>query len=219
MSGPTVNPLDVPPDPSVPFQPRSGQRGTGFLDGPFQLGTTPSATVGPYLAIGLTWADGEFAAEEGTPSGFWIRGQVFDGAGNVVPDAMVETWQADPDGGFPSPEDPRGAASYPGFRGYARAQTISGEFAVHTLKPGRLPDGEGGLQAPHIDVSIFARGILDRVVTRIYFADEAEANAEDVVLQSVPADRRDTLLATPDGDGYRFDVFLQGERETVFFAV
>jgi protocatechuate 3,4-dioxygenase, alpha subunit len=214
----TVNPLDVP-DVTEPYQPRSGQRGTGFLTGPLRLGPTPSATVGPYLAIGLTWADGEFAAEEGTPGAFWIRGRVFDGAGNVVPDAMVETWQADPDGGFPSPEDPRGAASYPGFRGYARAQTISGEFGVHTLKPGRVPDGEGGLQAPHIDVSLFARGILDRVVTRIYFADETEANAEDVVLNTVPADRRDTLLATPDGDGYRIDFYLQGDRETVFFAV
>ena len=214
----SVNPLDVP-DVTEPYQPRSGQRGSGFLTDPFRLGPTPSATVGPYLAIGLTWADGEFAAEDGTPGGFWIRGQVFDGAGNVVPDAMVETWQADPDGGFPSPEDPRGAAFYPGFRGYARAQTISGEFGVHTLKPGRVPDGEGGLQAPHIDVSLFARGILDRVVTRIYFADETEANAEDVVLNSVPADRRDTLLATPDGDGYRIDFYLQGDRETVFFAV
>jgi protocatechuate 3,4-dioxygenase, alpha subunit len=214
----SVNPLDVP-DVTEPYQPRSGQRGSGFLTDPLRLGPTPSATVGPYLAIGLTWADGEFAAEEGTPGGFWIRGQVFDGAGNVVPDAMVETWQADPDGGFPSPEDPRGAASYPGFRGYARAQTVSGEFGVHTLKPGRVPDGAGGLQAPHIDVSLFARGILDRVVTRIYFADETEANAEDVVLNTVPADRRDTLLATPDGDGYRIDFYLQGDRETVFFAV
>jgi protocatechuate 3,4-dioxygenase alpha subunit len=82
-----------------------------------------------------------------------------------------------------------------------------------------VPDGEGGLQAPHIDVSVFARGLLDRVVTRIYFADEAEANAEDAVLQTVPEDRRDTLLATPADDGYRFDIFLQGDRETVFFAV
>ena len=214
-----MNPLDVPADPAVPFQPRSGQRGTGFLTGPFQLGLTPSATVGPYLAIGLTWADGVWAAAEGTPGGCWIRGRVVDGAGAVVPDAMVETWQADPDGGFPSPEDPRGAASYPGFRGYARAQTSTGEFAIYTLKPGRLPDGEGGLQAPHIDVSLFARGLLDRVVTRIYFADEADANAEDAVLQTVPADRRDTLLATPAADGYRFDIDLQGDRETVFFAV
>ena len=91
----------------------------------------------------------------------------------------------------PSPEDPRGAASYPGFRGYARvADGRAGEFAICTLKPGRVPDGEGGLQAPHIDVSLFARGLLDRVVTRIYFADEAEANAEDVVLRRLPDDRR-----------------------------
>ena len=103
---------------------------------------------------------------------------------------MVETWQADPDGGFPSPEDPRGASSYPGFRGYARSQTITGEYEVFTLKPGRVPDGEGGLQAPHIDVSLFARGMLDRVVTRIYFADEAEANAEDVVLRGLSEDQR-----------------------------
>jgi protocatechuate 3,4-dioxygenase alpha subunit len=215
----SVNPLDVPADPSTPFQPKSGQRGTGFLTGPFRLGTTPSATVGPYLAIGLTWPDGEYAADEGTEGGFWIRGQVFDGAGNVVPDAMIETWQADPDGGFASPEDPRGAASYPGFRGYARAQTLSGEFGVFTLKPGRVPDGEGGLQAPHIDVSVFARGLLDRVVTRIYFADEADANAEDAVLRGLSDDQRRTLIAEQTDDGYRFDIHLQGDRETVFFAV
>ena len=169
-----MNPLDVP-DVTEPYRPRSGQRGTGFLTGPLHLGVTPSATVGPYLAIGLTWPDGIWAAAEGTEGGFWIRGRVLDGAGHVVPDAMVETWQADPEGGFPSPEDPRGAAAFPGFRGYARSSTVDppGEFAVFTLKPGRVPDGEGGLQAPHVDVSLFARGILDRVVTRIYFADEA----------------------------------------------
>jgi protocatechuate 3,4-dioxygenase alpha subunit len=214
----TVNPLDVPVA-TEPYQPRSGQRGSGFLTGPFQLGPTPSATVGPYLAIGLTWADGIFAAEEGTPGGVWIRGQVFDGVGNVVPDAMVETWQADPDGGFPSPEDPRGAASYPGFRGYARAATASGEYEIFTLKPGRVPDGEGGLQAPHIDVSVFARGILDRVVTRLYFADEVDANAEDVVLRGLTDDQRSTLIAEKTDDGYRLDIHLQGERETVFFAL
>jgi protocatechuate 3,4-dioxygenase alpha subunit len=214
-----VNPLDVPADPPGPFQPRSGQRGSGFLTGPLRLGTTPSATVGPYLAIGLTWPDGSWAAAEGTEGGIWIRGRVVDGAGDVVPDAMVETWQADPDGRFPSPEDPRGAASYPGFRGYARGQTLTGEFALYTLKPGRLPDGAGGLQAPHIDVSVFARGLLDRVVTRIYFTDEVDANASDAVLRALPADRLETLLATPTDDGYRFDVYLQGERETVFFAV
>ena len=214
-----MNPLEVPPDPATPFQPRSGRRGTGFLTEPLRLGLTPSATVGPYLAIGLTWPDGVFAADEGTEGGFWIRGRVVDGAGDVVPDAMVETWQADPDGGFASPEDPRGAASYPGFRGYARAQTLPGEFGVFTLKPGRVPDGEGGLQAPHIDVSVFARGLLDRLVTRIYFADEAAANAEDVVLRGLTEEQRRTLVAEPTDDGYRLDLYLQGDRETVFFAV
>jgi protocatechuate 3,4-dioxygenase alpha subunit len=219
MTTSVPNPLDVPPDPAEPFQPRSGQRGTGFLTEPLRWGTTPSATVGPYLAIGLTWPDGQWAADEGTPGGFWIRGRVLDGAGNVVPDAMVETWQADPDGGFPSPEDPRGAASYPGFRGYARAQTVSGEFEVFTLKPGRVPDGEGGLQAPHVDVSVFARGLLDRVVTRIYFPDEAGANAEDAVLRTLDEADRATLVAQPADDGFRFDIRLQGDGETVFFAV
>ena len=216
----TANPLDVP-DVTEPYQPRSGQRGTGFLTDPLRLGPTPSATVGPYLAIGLTWPDGIWAAAEGTDGGFWIRGRVFDGAGNVVPDAMIETWQADPEGGFPSPEDPRGASTYPGFRGYARSQTVEppGEFGVFTLKPGRVPDGEGGLQAPHIDVSLFARGILDRVVTRIYFADEDEANTEDVVLRGLSEDQRRTLIAEKTDDGYRVDFYLQGDRETVFFAV
>jgi protocatechuate 3,4-dioxygenase alpha subunit len=215
----SVNPLDVP-DVTEPYQPLPGRsRTTGFLTEPLRLGSSPSATVGPYLAIGLTWPDGVWAADEGTLGGFWIRGTIVDGAGDVVPDAMVETWQADPDGGFASPEDPRGAASYPGFRGYARSSTISGEFEVFTLKPGRVPDGEGGLQAPHIDVSIFARGLLDRVVTRIYFADEAEANAEDAVLRGLSDEQRGTLVAEKADDGYRFDVFLQGARETVFFAV
>jgi protocatechuate 3,4-dioxygenase alpha subunit len=214
----SIDPLDVPAV-TEPYQPRSGQRGSGFLTGPFRLGLTPSATVGPYLAIGLTWPDGIWAAAEGTEGGFWIRGRVFDGAGDVVPDAMIETWQADPDGGFPSPEDPRGASSCPGFRGYARAATLSGEYGVFTLKPGRVPDGEGGLQAPHIDVSLFARGILDRVVARIYFADESEANAEDVVLRGLSEDQRRTLIAERTDDGYRLDFYLQGDRETVFFAV
>jgi protocatechuate 3,4-dioxygenase alpha subunit len=215
-----TNPLDVP-DVAEPYQPRSGRRGTGFLTEPLRWGLTPSATVGPYLAIGLSWADGRWAAAEGVDGGIWIRGRIFDGAGDLVPDAMVETWQADPDGGFASPEDPRGASSYPGFRGYARVQTIDppGEFAVHTVKPGRVPDGDGGLQAPHIDVSLFARGLLDRVVTRIYFADEADANTEDAVLRGLSEEQRRTLVAEPTGDGYRLDIHLRGDRETVFFAV
>ena len=111
--------------------------------------------------------------------------------------------------------------SFPGFRGFGRSQTVDdGEWAICTLKPGRVPDGEGGLQAPHVDVSVFARGLLDRVVTRIYFADEADANAQDAVLRSLPDDAaRRTLIAAPTEDGYRLDIHLRGDRETVFFAV
>jgi protocatechuate 3,4-dioxygenase alpha subunit len=181
--------------------------------------TTPSATVGPYLSIGLTWDDGAHVVAPDTEGAIWLRGAVYDGNGDVVPDAMVETWQADPDGRFDHPDDPRGASAYPGFRGFGRAQTVTGEYEICTLKPGRLPDGDGGLQAPHIDVSLFARGLLDRVVTRIYFADEAEANAEDAVLRGLSAEQRRTLIAEPTDDGYRLDFYLQGDRETVFFAV
>ena len=185
-----------------------------------EVHVTPSATVGPYLSIGLTWEDGAAAVEPGTAGAIWLRGTVYDGSGDPVPDALVETWQADPDGRFDHPDDPRGASSYPGFRGFGRSQTVDGgQYAICTLKPGRVPDGEGGLQAPHVDVSIFARGLLDRVVTRIYFADEAAANAEDAVLASLPDDARQTLIAQPTDDGYRLDIHLQGERETVFFTV
>jgi protocatechuate 3,4-dioxygenase alpha subunit len=185
------------------------------------LGTTPSQTVGPFLAIGLSWEDGAYVVAPDTDGAIWLRGTVTDGNGDLVPDALIETWQADPDGRFDHPDDPRGAVARPGFRGFGRSETVDGgEYAICTLKPGRLPDGEGGLQAPHVDVSVFARGLLDRVVTRIYFPDEAEANAEDAVLRSLPDDAaRQTLIATPTDDGYRLDIRLQGERETVFFAV
>jgi protocatechuate 3,4-dioxygenase alpha subunit len=184
------------------------------------LHTTPSATVGPFLSIGLTWQDGPYVVDPGTPGAIWLRGTVYDGNGDVVPDAMVETWQADPEGRFDHPDDPRGASTFAGFRGFGRSQTVDGgEYRICTLKPGRVPDGEGGLQAPHVDVSLFARGLLDRVVTRIYFADEGAANAEDPVLNSLSAAQRETLLAQPTDDGYRLDIYLQGERETVFFAV
>jgi protocatechuate 3,4-dioxygenase, alpha subunit len=185
-----------------------------------KLDTTPSSTVGPYLAIGLTWDDGPFVVAPDTPGAIWLRGTVFDGNGDVVPDAMIETWQADPDGRFDHPDDPRGAVARPGFRAFGRSQTVDGgEYAICTLKPGRLPDGDGGLQAPHVDVSVFARGLLDRLVTRIYFGDEVEANADDPTLQALPEDRRATLVAAPTDDGYRLDIHLRGDGETVFFAV
>ncbi len=184
-------------------------------------GLTPSQTVGPYLAIALRWPDGPDAVPAGTPGAVWLRGRVLDGTGTPVTDALVETWQADPDGRFAHPADPRGSAPLrvPGFRGFGRSETVTGEYAVRTVKPGRVPDGDGGLQAPHVDVSVFARGLLDRVVTRLYFADEPTANAQDAVLRALPDDARGTLLAQPADDGYRLDFVLQGESETVFFRV
>jgi protocatechuate 3,4-dioxygenase alpha subunit len=185
-----------------------------------RLRTTPSSTVGPFWAIGLTWEDGPHAVDPDAEGAVWIRGRVLDGAGTPLAVGLVETWQADPDGRFDHPDDPRGASARAGFRGFGRSSLVDGgEFAICTLKPGRVPDGEGGVQAPHIDVSVFSQGLLDRVVTRIYFADEPAANAEDVVLAALPEERRSTLLATPGEGGYRFDVHLQGDAETVFFAV
>jgi protocatechuate 3,4-dioxygenase alpha subunit len=182
------------------------------------LPPTPSQTVGPYFSIGLAWEDGPFAVAEGTAGAFWLRGRVTDGAGDPVPDAVIESWQADPQGHFAHPDDRRGVVE--GFRGFGRAAVDGdGTFAILTVKPGQVPGPDGALQAPHIDLSVFARGLLNRVVTRVYFADEAEPNAADPVLASVPGDERGTLLAAPAGDGYRFDVRLQGEDETVFFAV
>lgn len=176
-------------------------------------GSTPSQTVGPYLAIGLPWPDGPDVVAPGTVGEVRIGGTVYDAEGNPVPDAMLETWQADPCGRFDHPDDPRGAV--PGWRGFGRAPTDQqGRWAVRTVLPGALPG-----QAPHVDVSVFARGLLHRLVTRIYFPEHAEEHATDPVLASVPPPRRATLVAVPDGAGYRFDVRLGGDRETVFFDV
>jgi protocatechuate 3,4-dioxygenase alpha subunit len=189
------------------------------------LPLTPSQTTGPFLAIGLPWVDGPYVVPEGTPGTITIGGRVLDGAGEPVTDAMVETWQADPDGRFAQPDDPRGPLSpVAGFRGFGRCPTdAAGRYRLLTLRPGRLPSADGGWEAPHLDVSVFARGLLDRVVTRIYFADEAEANAADPVLCALadPA-RRDTLIAAAAADDtcrFQFDIRLQGEHETVFFDV
>ncbi|MEC3976274.1 protocatechuate 3,4-dioxygenase subunit alpha [Amycolatopsis sp. H20-H5] len=179
--------------------------------------STPSQTVGPYLSIGLPWADGPEVVPEGTPGAVWITGTVTDGAGELVPDALVETWQADPEGRFDHPDDPRGATGN-GFRGFGRCPTApSGEYRIRTVVPGELPGSGGAVEAPHLDVSVLARGLLHRVVTRIYFPDRD--NSRDPVLAMVPEERRSTLIATKTEDGYRFDVRLQGEGETVFFDV
>ncbi|MGZ4251633.1 MAG: protocatechuate 3,4-dioxygenase subunit alpha [Solirubrobacteraceae bacterium] len=182
--------------------------------------TTPSQTVGPYFAIGLPWPQGPYAVPVGTPGAIRISGVVYDGEGDPVPDNMIETWQADSEGRFADLHGHGGPAAPDGFRGFARCgyEDGDGSYEIITVKPGPVP-GPGGIQAPHIDVSVFARGLLHRCVTRIYFADEPGANAADSVLGSVPADRRATLLAQPTDDGYRFDIRLQGRGETVFFAV
>lgn len=168
-------------------------------------GATPAQTVGPYLSIGLSWEEGPYVVAADAPGAMWLRGVVRDGNGDLIPDALVETWQPDPEGRFHTD----------GFRGLGRSATDDeGRYGIRTVKPGVV---EG--QAPHIDVSVFARGLLHRVVTRIYFADEQAANESDKVLAQVPADRRGTLIAEQTPDGYRFDVTLQGQDETVFFAV
>jgi protocatechuate 3,4-dioxygenase alpha subunit len=178
-----------------------------------RLEVTPSQTVGPFFAIGLPWPEGPLVVGADEPGALTISGAVFDGDGAPIPDAVIETWQADQHGAFGERE---------GFRGFARAATgEDGSWAIRTVKPAPVRVGGPGSaeQAPHLDVSVFCRGLLHRCVTRIYFADEASTNAADPVLATVPGDRRETLLARPTDDGYRFDIHLQGERETVFFDV
>lgn len=187
---------------------------------PTTYGVTPSQTVGPFLHIGLPWEDGPDVVPPETEGLIRIVGAVYDGAGEPIRDALVETWQADPEGHFDHPLDRTGGVpSVTGFRGFGRSDTSSGEFEIRTVKPGAVPAEDGSVQAPHVDVSVFARGMLNRVVTRLYFPDEAHANASDPVLQSVPDDRRPTLIAVAEGSGLRFDVHLQGDRETVFFEL
>jgi protocatechuate 3,4-dioxygenase alpha subunit len=183
--------------------------------------TTPSQTVGPYFAIGLPWPEGPHVVPLDTPDAIRIAGTVYDGEGKPVPDNLLETWQADPEGRFADLHGYGEQSELPGFRGFARVgfEDGDGSFEVVTVKPGRVPGPGGALQAPHIDVTVFARGMLSRCVTRIYFADEPAANAADPVLARIPEGRRATLLAQPADGGYRFDIRLQGDGETVFFAV
>ncbi|MET0970269.1 MAG: protocatechuate 3,4-dioxygenase subunit alpha [Tardiphaga sp.] len=191
-------------------------------------GITPSQTVGPFFAYGLTpngqytWNDA-FTNNLLTPdvSGDKIRieGAVYDGDGAIVPDAMLEIWQADAQGRFADPQDAR-AIPNAGFRGFGRCGThVTGGYSFDTIKPGAVPGADGQPQAPHIVLAIFGRGMTMQVYTRIYFDDEP-ATASDEVLNVVPADRRGTLIAKKTAPGvYRFDVTLQGDNETVFFDV
>jgi len=161
---------------------------------------TPSQTVGPFFGVGLPFENGEQLAPPGSAGVMRIEGQVLDGKGEPVPDALLEIWQ-------------------PGT-GFGRARTDSeGAFSFTTVKPGAVPAPDGRVQAPHFNVTVFARGLLRHLVTRLYFPDETEANAADPVLNLVEPARRETLVAKNCGGVLHFDVRLQGERETVFFAI
>ena len=195
-----------------------------------RLKQTPSQTVGPFFAYGLTPEQygypfrslaGPVLVDEETPGErIRIAGRVLDGEGKAVPDAMIEIWQADGEGRYAHPADRRG--SNVRFKGFGRCGTGTdpeNRFVFDTIKPGLLGDG----QAPHVNVIVFMRGMLCHVFTRIYFDDEAEANARDPVLAGVEEARRHTLVAArhaaPGGTVYRFDVRMQGPDETVFFDV
>lgn len=188
-------------------------------DKPAEL--TPSQTIGPFFAYALTpraYGGKELANEQVAGEGvagehIRIEGRVFDGDGAPVGDAMLESWQADAEGRF-------NAAGNAGFTGFGRIETgADGSFFIETIRPGALPGPNGALQAPHIALSIFARGLLIRLATRIYFDDEP-GNANDPVLALVPAERRGTLIARRGPDGvFRLDIRLQGEGETVFFDI
>jgi len=161
---------------------------------------TPSQTVGPFFGVGLPFEKGEQLAPPGAAGVMRIEGQVLDGKGEPVPDALLEIWEP--------------------ATGFGRARTDSeGAFSFTTVKPGPVPAPDGGMQAPHFNVTVFARGLLRHLVTRMYFPDETEANGADPVLNLVEPARRETLIAKNCGGVLHFDVRLQGERETVFFAI
>ena len=198
-------------------------------------GITPSQTVGPFFAYGLTprgrcqWdPNGSYSWKETigdnlvTPdvSGDKIRieGVILDGDGKPINDAMIEIWQADAQGRYANPRDNR-ALPNAKFKGFGRSATDkNGIYSFDTIKPGQVPGPKGKPQAPHIVFCIYSRGMLRQVYTRMYFPDDP-ANASDMVLNLVPTDRRQTLVARKEASKYRFDVRVQGENETVFFDI
>ncbi len=192
------------------------------------LKQTPSQTVGPFFAYGLTpeqygyaftsIAGGSLAQSDTEGERIRIEGRVFDGKGEAIGDAMIEIWQADSMGRYAHPVDPRGSnASFSGFGRFGTGSDPEKRFIFETVKPGSVD----GRQAPHVNVIVLMRGLLSHAYTRIYFSDEAAANAKDPVIASVAAERRRTLIAerrtTPGGPVYRFDIHMQGDKETVFF--
>ena len=182
---------------------------------------TPFQTVGPFFAICLSKEGrAHLATEKSLGRHITIGGTVRDGANAVVPDALIEIWQANAAGRYAHPDDHRATPLDPHFTGYGRAPTDDeGRFSIATVMPGSVPGPDDTMQAPHLLLSVLARGVLTRLVTRVYFEDEP-SNADDPILALVPARRRDTLIAKHEGDDrYRFDLVLQGDGETVFFDV
>jgi protocatechuate 3,4-dioxygenase, alpha subunit len=183
---------------------------------------TASQTVGPFFHLGFVYLERDnFVPEGAVGEQIAIRGKVLDGDGNVVPDAVLEVWHADSAGryfGENSPHDSRG----PRLRGFGRIETNdNGEFCFTTIKPGRVRAPDGSLHAPHIVVTLFSRGLLKPLHTRIYFPDEP-GNADDPVLKLVPPDRRSTLIAARSGENgsqhlLGWNIVMQGHGETVFF--
>lgn len=183
---------------------------------------TPAQTVGPFFEDSLLRDPMNTIADESTDARLIrVEGRVLDGDGAAVPDAMVEVWQANADGLYRHPADRREGSIDDGFGGFGRSGTDdSGRYWFQTVKPGPVPSPNGGAQAPHLNVCVFARGLLDHLATRIYFEDEP-SNATDEVLQTIDEARRPTMIATrvagDDDIVYELDIVLQGDAETVFF--
>ena len=191
-----------------------------------EYGITASQTVGPFLKIGLVREGQEYVVPKNTNGALKVQGRVYDGEGKPVPDAMIEIWQANVHGKYNHPEDLSDAELVKGFNGFGRSCTDEeGCFFFVTVKPGRVAGLGNTLQAPHMAINVFARGMLKQQVTRLYFSDEINANSEDPVLNSIEnAELRDTLVASKvdDENGmtcYKFNIHLQGEKETAFFDV
>jgi protocatechuate 3,4-dioxygenase, alpha subunit len=182
---------------------------------------TPSQTVGPFYSIGFSWLD-RADLTQGVDAGakVTIQGHVLDGDNQPVPDGVLEIWQADVNGRYAHPEDAAERLAPNQFWGFGRVSVNDqGEFCFKTIQPGGVAGPGGAKQAPHLVVSIFMRGLLRRLVTRIYFPDEP-LNNSDAVLGRLPGSRRGTLIATRDSSDkqiLRWDVHLQGDQETVFF--
>jgi protocatechuate 3,4-dioxygenase, alpha subunit len=184
--------------------------------------TTTSQTVGPFYELGLLWlSDETFAAADVPGERVVVSGKVLDGQGRPVPDALLEVWQADAQGQYAHVDETQGKSVRAGFRGFGRVPTNDdGSFRFATIKPGRVPAPDGKQQAPHLAVSVFCRGLLRRLVTRMYFPDEP-SNAEDFALSLVEESRRATLIARrfAESNALEWNVVLQGHNETVFFDI